>query len=148
MPSARQHAIERFFAAYAQRFNDSLKEKPVVDAAGVRNSFAPYFVEASPVGVQGGKNGLMFRMMIPRGFAHYKKIGTTAMNVTSLEVTDIDDMHVMARVGWDSRYRKDGKEIRIPFTNVYLLQVTDEGPKIFAYITGDEQKVMKEHGLI
>jgi hypothetical protein len=140
--------IERFFAAYARRFNDSLGDPPVVDSEGVRDSFADYFVGADPAGVRGGKNGLIFRFMVPRGFAHYKKIGTTAMNVTSIAVTPIDDLHVMARVGWDSRYVKDGKEIRIPFENVYLLQMTGEGPKIFAYITGDEQKVLKEHGLV
>ena len=140
--------IERFFADYAKRFNDSLKEPPVVDVAGVRNAFADYFVGASPVGVKGARNGLIFRFMIPRGFAHYKKIGTTAMNVTSVVVTAIDDLHVMASVAWDSRYRKDGREIAIPFENVYLLQITDKGPKIFAYVTGDEQKVLREHGLV
>lgn len=141
--------VERFFAAYAKRFNDALKgDAAVVDTAGVRDSFAKYFVESSPLGVHGGKNGLMFRMLIPRGFAYYKKLGTTAMTISSMTVDAIDDLHVMARVAWDSRYQKDGREIRIPFENVYLLQLTDAGPKIFAYITGDEQQALKDHGVL
>ncbi len=140
--------VERFFAAYAQRFNDSLRQDhPVVDVDGVRDAFAEYFVESSPAGVHGGKNGLLFRWMIPRGFAYYKKLGTTAMNIASIVVDPIDDLHVMARVAWDSRYQKDGREIRVPFENVYLLQLTQAGPKIFAYITGDERALLKQHGL-
>ena len=148
MPAPVQEVVERFFAAYAQRFNESLKDPPIVDADAVRNAFAKYFVGASPAGVRGGKNGVFFKFMVPRGFAYYKKIGTTAMNIASVGITEINDLHVMARVGWDSRYLKDGKEISIPFENVYLLQLTSEGPKIFAYITGDEQTVLKEHGLV
>lgn len=140
-------AIERFFRAYAKRVNDALKDPPVMDAAGIQKSFADYFVESSPVGVIGGKNGVRFRNAILRGYKGYRKIGTTAMTVTSVKITPIDEMHVMAHVAWDSRYRKDGKEIRIPFTNVYMLQMSKKGPKIFAYVTGDEAKVLKDHGL-
>jgi hypothetical protein len=140
-------AVERFFAAYAKRFNDSLKDPPVIDVEDVRDAFADYFVGASPAGVRGGKNGLLFGSVLSRGFAHYRKIGTTTMNVTSVTVTPIDDMHVMARVAWDSRYRKDGREIRIPFINAYFLQMSENGPKIFAYVTGDEAAVLKEHGV-
>lgn len=141
-------AIVRFFTAYADRFNASLADPAVIDTDGMVNSFADYFVEASAKGVKGGKNGLMFRVMIPRGFRYYRKIGTTAMNVASVRVTPIDDMHVMAHVDWDSRYRKDGRDIRIPFTNIYMLQIAADGPKVFAYVTGDEEQVLRDHGLI
>jgi len=31
---------------------------------------------------------------------------------------------------------------------IYLLQTTEERPKIFAYISGDERKLLKERGII
>ena len=144
-----EEKIKQFFAEYEGRFNRSLQEPPTVDVQGVVKSFAPYFVEASPSGVHGGKNGWLFRMMVPRGFAYYKKIGTKSMKITAIDVTPLDDYHVMAKVPWDSRYlRKDGKEEQIEFDNLYFFQILADKPKIFAYITADEQKILKEHGLI
>lgn len=140
--------VRAFFDAYARRFNDTLKDKPVIDAKGVADAFAKFFVEASPAGVQGGKNGFLFRLKLPFGFRFYKKIGTTAMNIARITVTALDDLHLMARVRWDSRYtRSDGSDVRIEFENLYFLQMQGAKPKIFAYITGDEAKVLKQHGL-
>jgi len=147
MPDHRP-LIRRFFTAYAKRMNDALKEDPAIDTAGVLRSFADYFVEASPAGVIGGKNGLRFRLMVPRGFRYYKRIGATAMLISSLTVTRLDPLHYLARVAWDSRYQtKQGRKMRIRFTNIYLLQVKGKQPKIFAYITGDEKKALRDHGL-
>jgi hypothetical protein len=143
----RAKRVGEFFEQYAERFNRSLAGEKV-EAKEVAESFADHFVEAGPGGVNGGKNGLLFRMMIPRGFAHYRKIGTTQMKVAALSVEPIDDRHVLAKVHWDSRYRKkDGSDDRIEFDVTYLLHFEDGEPKIFAYITGDEERILKEHGL-
>lgn len=144
----RTKLIARFFNEYAKRTNAAIAPKPKVDIEGVMQSFADFFVGASPVGVQGGKNGVRFRLMIRRGFAFYRKIGTTAMNVSSLRVNRLDGMHYMAKVNWDSRYvTKRGARKRIRFTNIYFLQIWKGRPRIFAYITGDEAKVLKENGV-
>lgn len=141
--------IETFFAEYAARFNHSLQDPPVVDVDGVLASFADCFIEASPLGVNCGKNDEQFREVIPQGYAFYRSIGTTAMNVKGVDVTPLDEFHAMARVHWESRYRRqDGGEERIEFDVIYFLQTLDGQPKVFAYITGDEQKVLREHGLI
>jgi hypothetical protein len=86
--------------------------------------------------------------MIPKGHEFYRSIGTTLMKVSSLEVTQLDDLHWMSRVHWDSRYMKEGVETRIEFDVIYFLRMQDLEPKIFAYITGDEQRVLKDHGLL
>ena len=144
-----EEAIREFFEAYARRFEASLGPDGNVDTEGVVSSFAPYFVESSPLGVHGGRNGVLFRWMVPRGFAHYRKIGTRRMRVASLQITELDPMHAMARVGWHSEYVKRGGEpVSIDFDVIYLLHVGDSGPKIFAYISGDEQKALREHGLM
>jgi hypothetical protein len=145
--SGRSHEalIRPFFAAYARRMNDALADPSRIDIKGTREAFARYFVGADPNGVAGGRNGLLFRLMIPRGIKCYRKIGTLAMDVADLRMTDLDDRHVMVHVDWVARY-KGGKEI--PFTNIYLLQIRDGVPRVFAWITGDEHQVLRDNGLI
>jgi hypothetical protein len=144
-----EDTIREFFEAYARRFNDSLRAGGRVDVQGVLDSFAEYFVESSPAGVHGGRNGLLFRWMVPRGFAHYRRIGTRRMLVRSLQVTELDPLHAMAKVGWHSEYvKKSGDAVAIDFDVIYLMRVADPHPEIFAYIAGDEQKVLREHGVI
>ena len=140
--------VQAFFNDYEARFNQSLQEPPVVDVDGVVGAFAGCFVEASPVGVNCGKNDDQFRQAVPQGFAFYKSIGTTSMKIAALDITPLDDYHVMAKVHWDSRYTTSNGEEKIEFDVIYFLQLLNEQPKIFAFITGDEQKVLQERGLI
>jgi hypothetical protein len=144
-----EHNIRDFFEAYARRFNDALRAGGRVDLRGVVDSFAPYFVQSTPLGVRGGRNGLLFRWLLPRGFARYRRIGTRRMVVRSLEVTELDSTHAATRVGWHSEYvKKSGEAVAIDFDVIYLLRVVDDCPKIFGYITGDEEKALREHGVI
>lgn len=142
--SVHDALIRDFFAAYAKRTNDALADPKALDVAATRAAFADHFIGADPNGVRCGSNGLLFRLAIPRGIARYRKLGTIAMDVTGVEVTDLDAVHVMARVGWVARYR-GGQEIG--FTNLYLLQVRDNVARIFAWITPDEEKALREAGL-
>lgn len=143
-----EQAIRSFFADYESRFNKALESPPVTDVEGTAGAFATCFVEASPLGINCGSNDESFRKAIPEGNAFYRNIGTVSMRVARLDITELDEYHALAKVHWDSRYLKEGKEITIEFDVIYLLQVLSDMPKIFAYITGDEQKVLKEHGLV
>lgn len=143
-----QDKIDAFFDAYARRFNEALTGKEP-DIEATVNSFAGCFIEASPLGVNCGKNDESFREAIPKGNAFYKSIGTESMNIESKQVTELDDYHFMVKVRWNSAYRKqDGSPEIIDFDVYYFLQYREEQLKIFAYITGDEQKVLKERGLL
>lgn len=140
--------IDRFFSDYETRFNKTLLDPPEIDIDGVADSFASSFIGANPSGVACGKNDAELRVAFLQGFKFYKSIGTRSMKITSIDITTLDEYHVMAKVHWDSRYAKDESEIRIEFNVIYFLQLTDEKPRIFAYITGDEQRVLREHGLV
>jgi len=146
----RHLAIEAFFDAYARRSTDALRDPPVEDVDGVVASFAPYFVESSPRGVMGGENGDDFRKRIPEGFANYRRVGGKAMRITATKLTDIDDINVMATVDWAFDYLRpsDGVTGTVTFTNRYFISLADGSPKIFAYITPDEEQAMKDHGLV
>lgn len=145
-----KHDLDAFFAAYAKRSTDALKTPPIEDIDGTVQSFAPYFVESSPRGVMGGENGPEFRKMIPQGFAHYRKVGGKAMRITRLDIVELDDANAMATIDWAFDYVRpsDRKTGTVTFTNRYFLNVSGDAPKIFAYITPDEEQAMKDHGLI
>jgi hypothetical protein len=143
-------AIRQFFEAYQGRMNAALQKKPAVDVAAATAAFARYFVGSSPRGVYGAKNGWLFRFMIPRGYARYRRLGTQRMEIRGLSIVPLDDYHALARTHWWSSYRrKSGEPVEIEFDNIYVLRIAaGQEPQIFAYITGDEQQVLKDHGLV
>ena len=144
----REQLLSDFFGEYEQRFNRSLNGEPL-EVESTARSFSACFVEAGPKGVNCGQNDLQFRSMIPKGYDFYRSIGITAMNILSREITLLDDFHAMVKVHWNSSFtRKDNVKGRIEFDVIYLLQTNEDSPKIFAYITGDEQAALKENGLI
>lgn len=139
--------LEEFFAEYEARFNRALGGS--VDVEAIAGAFTDCFIEANPKGVACGKNDEKFRTMIPQGMEFYRSIGTKSMKIASLSITPLDDCHSMVKVHWQAFYeKKDGSKDVIDFDVIYLLQTGGKKMKIFAYITGDEQKVLRERGLI
>ena len=138
--------IKAFFNEYAQRFKDALEGKDKEEETA--GAFAEYFMESSPVGIFCGKNDAEFKKKIPGGNKHYRDIGTKEMIINNIEISKLDDIHYMSKVYWHSVYRKNSSDINIDFSVIYLLQEKDDKLKIFCYLTGDEQKLMKEKGVI
>lgn len=137
-----------FFSDYEMTFNKALKGVPP-DINVIVKSFTPCFIEASPSGVTCGKNDNQFKKVIPQGYSFYRSIGITSMEIRSKEITALDSYHTMVRVHWKSCFiRKDGSEGQIEFDVIYLLHLQNGEHRIFAYITGDEQKALKENGLV
>jgi hypothetical protein len=140
-------SIDRFFENYVLLFNNSLKGKPDVD--GTASSFSDCFIEATPGGVNCGKNDVNFRKVIPQGYDFYKSIGLTSMQIVSKTITVLDQFHAMVKVNWRSEYAKEGAgSISIDFDVIYFIQNLQNGVKIFAFIAGDENAALKKSGLI
>jgi hypothetical protein len=148
--TSRRAQLEAFFAAYARRSDDALREPPREDVEAIAESFAPYVVGANPSGVFGGGNDETLRRVIPQGFARYREIGGKAMRLAGLEITELDPFHAMAAVDWEFDYerRRDGRAGTIRFRNLYFLSFASGQPKIFAWISPDEEQAMREHGLV
>lgn len=141
--------LEQFFDEYAARTNRALGDEPVVDVDATSAAFATTFLEASPKGVSCGNNDDEFRKAIPKGLEFYRSIGTKSMNIITKNMTQLDDFHWMVKVHWEAHYQKsDGAKNVIPFEVIYMTQVIDEAIKIFCYITGDEEQMYKDHGLV
>lgn len=145
---SRSQQLNQFFDQYAARFNEAIRTGKT-DIEATTNAFAHCFVEASPLGVNCGKNDEQFRTAIPQGYAFYKSVGITAMNILSKEISLLDEFHAMVKVHWESVFtRKDKTSGSIEFDVFYFVQSLNNTHKIFAYITGDEQAALKANGLI
>jgi len=140
--------IERFFEAYAAGFARALADPPEVDVEAAAGAFADCFIEAGPRGVSCGRNDETFRAQIPQGYAFYRRIGIRSMAVTTLAPSQLDERHWGVRVGWTAGYDHAGKSGDVEFEVLYLVWMTDIGPKIFAYITGDEEGELRRLGLL
>ena len=71
------------------------------------------------------------------------------MRIRGIDITQIDELHCLARVSWTAVYDRGGdSDASIDFDVHYLVQQVQETPKIFGWISGDEQAVLKEHGII
>jgi hypothetical protein len=142
----RHQQIAAFFDDYEDRFNQGLNGE-LLDIDDTINSFTDCFVESSPVGVIcSNKDDL--RKKTPEGYAFYKKIGITAMNILAKEITTIDKFHTQARILWQSVYTKNEVTDTFEFDVIYFLYSYNEEHKIFSYITGDEQNALKKLGLV
>ena len=144
----RKQELEIFFDQYAILFNGAIHTNNP-DPESTAAFFAGCFVEASPMGINCGKNDKQFRSVIPDGYAFYKSTGITSMDIISKEITILDALHAMVKVHWCSRFtRKDQVKGEIRFAVIYFVQSLENEHKIFAYLSGDEQKALRENGLI
>ena len=146
--SKRKRTIEEFFSRYESNFNAAINGDASKASDAVQPFFADCFVGSSVTGVRCSQNNDKFVDMIRQGFEFYRNIGTTGMTITSKDISMLDDQHAFAKIYWHYMYNKDGREGSIDFHTIYMLTTVNGEPRIFAYITGDEQKVLKEHGLV
>ena len=148
MVTERQQQIDAFFNDYSDTFNRSLTGS-MPDAAHTAALFSNCFVAASPLGVNCGQNDAAFRQVMKKGYAFYKSIGITSMDIIAKDITTLDDFHTMARIRWRSKFtRKDGQQGSLEFQNIYFVQTRNDEHKVFAYITGDEEAALKDMDLI
>jgi hypothetical protein len=137
-----------FFRDYAAAYERSLGE--TVDSAAIRSFFAEEFLGAGvDESVRAGRNDDSFEDALQQGYAFYKAIGTKRMRSRKVEVAAIDDGHDLVRVYYTADYeKKDGTAVSIDFDVAYLLQRRKGGPKIFAFIAGDEMGLYRRLGLV
>ena len=139
---------ESFFRDYVDVFNRSITSE--VDVEAIRASYAEYFVSATVGGVvQGGANDEKYAAVLQQGAEFYRALGLRQMVVVKVEATPIDDGHDLVRPFFRADYeRSDGKAVSIDFDVAYMIQRRDEGPRIFAFVAGDEMALYKKHGLV
>ncbi len=120
-----------------------------VDMDEVASLYAPEFIAASPAGIMTGKNDEQFGKAMAEGYAHYRAIGTRQMRIRDVRVLRLDEHHCVASVAWRATYeRKDQADVAIDFDVHYLVQKIGADPRIFGWVSGDEQAVLRRHGIV
>lgn len=140
-------ALERFFQRYERFFMQSLNGE--IDGDEMAELYAPEFIAASPLGVLTGKNDAGFRQALSGGYEQYRRIGTKEMRVRGIEMSRIDELHCVAKVAWTASYDvSNGQRINIDFDVHYLMQELNGKLRIFGWISGNEQELLKQYGVI
>lgn len=140
-------SVRAFFERYESFFNRALAGD--MDMGEVAALYAPAFIAASPAGVMTGENDEKLRQAMAQGYAHYRAIGTKEMRIRDVRMSPMDAHHCVAHVAWMATYaRKDRSKVAIDFEVHYLVQKLDGDPKVFGWVAGDEQALLKEHGII
>lgn len=139
--------VRKLFQRYETFFRRSLAGE--VDREEVAELYASEFIEASPVGIMTGKNDETLIQAMLKGYDYYREIGTRGMRIRGIRLSPIDDLHCVAHVSWTATYaREDLPETAIDFEVHYLVQVLNGAAKVFGWVSGDEQAVLKQHGII
>lgn len=140
-------SVRAFFERYERFFNQSLEDGADMDE--VASLYAAEFIAASPAGIMTGKNDNQLKQVMEQGFARYRAMGTKGMRVRNVRLSAIDDHHCLAHVAWTATYaRKDETDAAIDFDVHYFLQQLDGEPKVFGWVSGDEQALLRSHGII
>lgn len=141
-------AVKDLFARYEHFFNHALQNSDA-DQDEARSFYADAFVAASPAGVIAGQNDDRLTQIMGQGYARYRAIGTRGMQLRSVNVSPIDAGHCLAQVAWTATYaRTAAPDLPIDFDVHYLVQTCGLEPKIFGWISGDEQALLKANGII
>jgi hypothetical protein len=139
--------VRKLFERYERFFNRSLGGD--MDLDEVAALYASEFIAASPAGVTTGKNDDQLKQVMTQGYAHYREIGTKQMRIRDVRLSAMDEHHCVAHVAWTATYaRKDQPDVAIDFDVHYLIQKLDGEPKVFGWVSGDEQALLKKHGII
>jgi len=140
-------SVRTLFERYERFFNQSLGGD--IDQGEVAALYASDFIAASPAGVMSGKNDERLKQAMAQGYAHYRAIGTKDMRIRGIRLSPIDGLHCMAHVAWTATYARKGQpDVAIDFDVHYFVQKLGEEPKVFGWVSGDEQALLRKHGIV
>ena len=140
-------SVAQLFVRYEKFFNQALNGE--MDLDEVASLYACEFIGAAPAGVKSGKNDEQFKQVMAQGYAHYRAIGTKEMRIRHVRLSPIDEYHCVAHVAWTATYARKGQpDVAIDFDVHYFVQKLDAEAQVFGWVTGDEQALLKKHGVI
>ena len=93
----REQQIDDFFKYYCDVFNNGIKgDIPEIERTA--ELFSTCFVAADPSGINCGQNNETFRDAMDKGYAFYRNIGITSMDIVSKTITPLDNFHTITKV--------------------------------------------------
>lgn len=140
-------SVRKLFERYERVFKRSLSGDMDMDEAAAL--YAAEFIAASPAGVRTGKNDDRLKEIMVRGYARERAVGMKDMAIRHVRLSPIDDRHCVAHVAWTATYARSGRpDVAIDFDVHYFVQTLDGEPKVFGWVSGDEQALLRTHGIL
>lgn len=140
-------SVRKLFERYERFFNRSLNGD--TDMEEVASLYASDFIAASPAGVMTGKNDGQLKQAMTKGYERYRAIGTKKMRIRDIRLSPIDEHHCVAHVAWTATFARKGQsDVAIDFDVHYFIQQLDGKPKVFGWASGDEQALLRKHGIV
>ena len=140
-------SVRQLFERYERLFMECLGGNK--DMREVASLYASKFIAATPAGVMTGKNDDQLKQVMAQGYARYRAMGTKKMRIRDIRLSAIDDHHCVAHVAWTATYaRKEQPDVEIEFDVHYFVQMLGGKPKVFGWVSGDEQALLREHGIV
>jgi len=141
-----EESVIELFERYQELFRQAIQGE--ADMNRITSSYASALIGAAPAGVMVSQNDDQFQQVLRQGFEHYRQIGTKDMRIRNIRLSPIDKHHCVAHVAWTATCaRKDQSEVTIDFDVHYFVQKLDGDPKVFGWVSGDEQAILKQHGI-
>jgi hypothetical protein len=142
-----ESSVRKLFERYERFFKRSLGGD--IDMHEVASLYASDFIAATPAGVMTGKNDDQLEQVMAQGYARYRAMGTKEMRIRNVRLSPIDEHHCVAHVAWTATYaREDKPDALIDFDVHYFVQTLGREPKVFGWVSGDEQTLLRKHGII
>ena len=131
--------LQKLFDGYGKSFS-ALEMRRVADL------YSENFVAAGPKGVI-SQTREEFLANSDKAAAFYRSVGQQSAEIRSAKETWFGDKYVMVTIHWAVAFEKLDKPAE--FDVSYLVQLTDESPKIILFISHeDEQETMKKLGVL
>lgn len=138
--------VRKLFERYERFFRQSLGGD--INGDEMAALYTSDFIAATPAGVMTGKNDDDFREVMAQGYAHYRGIGMKEMRIRYIRFSPMDEHHGVAHVAWTATYARKGQpDVAIDFEVHYFVQQLAGEPKVFGWVSGDEQALLKEYGI-
>jgi hypothetical protein len=132
--------MNEFFSQYEQAFN-------ALDVKGQADLFADTFVSLGPHGVI-ARSKEEFLSLAERFSGYYRSLGQEYAKILSLHETRISDEYALVKVHWGAKFKKMPNDL-VEFDVSYLVQQLGGTKKIILFIAHeDEEKAMRDLGLI
>jgi hypothetical protein len=133
--------LEQFFRDYGRAAMGD-------DPAAIAAFYAESFLVAGPQGSATFPNDDQFLAWLRRLHDFNRQAGMLSMEPVAVAGTAVAPGYDLARVTWGARFQKTGDEL-IRFAITYIIRHTDQGPKLIAYISHeDQEEAMRAHGLL
>lgn len=138
--------VRKFFERYESIFNRTLRGDTDMDEAAAL--YAPEFIAASPAGVMTGRTTIHSSKYLRKAMRAIGRYGRRkcgyAISASPLWMTII----ALTMLPWTATYaRKDQLHVAIDFDVHYFVQKLDGEAKVFGWVSGDEQALLRMHGI-